>query len=85
MSNESLVNRDWQRVVDRLGGAASLETSARETKAFQRPREIKTAVDLLRMILGYCLGGHGLRSTAAWATAIGLVDISNVGLLYRLR
>ena len=85
MSNESLVSRDWQSVVGRLGGAASLETSARETKAFLRPREIKTAVDLLRMILGYCLGDHGLRSTVAWATSIGLVDISNVGLLYRLR
>jgi hypothetical protein len=37
------------------------------------------------MILAYCLGARGLRSTAAWATAIGLVDISNVALLYRLR
>ena len=26
-----------------------------------------------------------MRSTAAWASAIGLADISNVGLLYRLR
>ena len=85
MTNESLMNRDWQNVVDRLGGAASLETSARQTRAFLRPREIKTAVDLLRMIMAYCLGEHGLRSTAAWATSIGLVDISNVGLLYRLR
>lgn len=50
-----------------------------------RPREIRTAVDLLRMVLAYCLGNGGLRSTAAWATATGLVDISNVGLLYRLR
>jgi hypothetical protein len=41
---------------------------------------------LLRLVLAYCLGqGRGLRSTAAWATAIGLVDISNVGLLYRVR
>lgn len=30
-------------------------------------------------------GRTGLRSTAAWASAAGLVDISNVGLLYRLR
>ena len=27
----------------------------------------------------------GLRSTATWATAIGLADLSNVALLYRLR
>ena len=69
----------------RLGGAASLETSARQTGALRRTRVIQTAVDLLRMILAYCLGKRGLRSTTAWATSIGLVDISNVALLYRLR
>lgn len=85
MTHESLVNGDWQGVVDRLGGATALGASAKATKAFVRPREIKTAVDLLRMVLAYCLGESGLRSTAAWATSVGLVDISNVGLLYRLR
>lgn len=72
-------------VVARLGGAAELEATARETKAFLRPREVTNAVDLLRLILAYCLGERGLRSTAAWATSVGLVDISNVALLYRLR
>lgn len=85
MAHDSLSNDDWQGIVERLGGAASLDATARQHKAFLRPREIRTAVDLLRMILAYCLGNGGLRSTAAWATAIGLVDISNVGLLYRLR
>ena len=50
-----------------------------------RPREITNAVDLLRLILAYCLGERGLRLTAAWAASVGLVDISNVALLYRLR
>lgn len=85
MTHESLLNRDWRDIVDRLGGAASLEESARQTGAFRRARAIQTAVDLLRMILAYCLGKRGLRSTTAWATSIGLVDISNVALLYRLR
>lgn len=85
MTHESLVDQDWQNVVARLGGAELLNVSARETKAFLRPREIGNAVDLLRMILAYCLGEGGLRSTAAWATSIGLADISNVALLYRLR
>jgi IS4 transposase len=85
MAHESHLNRDWQSIVDRLGGADALALSARETKAFVRARVVETAVDLLRMILAYCLGERGLRSTAAWATAIGLVDISNVALLYRLR
>jgi len=85
MRHESLVNEDWSKVVVRLGGTESLEVTARETKAFLRPREITNAVDLLRLILAYCLGERGLRSTAAWATSVGLVDISNVALLYRLR
>jgi hypothetical protein len=85
MRHESLVNEDWKNVVVRLGGAERLDVTARETKAFLRPREITNAVDLLRLILAYCLGEWGLRSTAAWATSVGLVDISSVALLYRLR
>src|SRR3984893_4772490 len=85
MRHESLVNEDWTNLVARLGGAEQLKVTARETKAFLRPREITSAVDLLRLILAYCLGARGLRSTAAWATSVGLVDISSVALLYRLR
>lgn len=85
MTHESLLNRDWADVVARLGGAEALNRTARETKAFVRPREIRDAVDLLRLILAYCLGERGLRLTAAWATSVGLVDISCVALLYRLR
>src|SRR5712672_3388355 len=85
MRHESLVNQDWNGVVARLGGAEMLKVTARETKAFLRPREITNAVDLLRLILAYCLGERGLRLTAVWATSVGLVDISSVALLYRLR
>jgi hypothetical protein len=85
MTRESLVTQDWQGVVARLGGAAALDQSARETKAFLRARAIATAADLLRLILAYCLSDRGLRSTAAWATAIGLANLSNVALLQRLR
>ena len=85
MTPESLVSQDWQSVVARLGGAETLKTTARETKAFLRGREVKTAVDLLRLVLAYCLGEGGLRLTAAWAASMGLVDISNVALLQRLR
>jgi hypothetical protein len=85
MRHESLVNEDWTNVVARLGGADALNATARETKAFLRPREITNAVDLLRLILAYCLGERGLRLTAAWAVSVGLADISNVAVLYRLR
>jgi hypothetical protein len=85
MTNESLLNQDWTRVVAWLGGAETLNATARDTKAFVRPRQISNAVDLLRLILAYCLGEKGLRATASWAASVGLVDISNVAVLYRLR
>lgn len=85
MTPESLVNRDWQGVVQRLGGPSGLAASAKTTKAFVRARGIARAADLLRMVLAYCLGDRGLRLTAAWATSMDLADISNVALLLRLR
>ena len=85
MKHASLLNQDWRHVVDRLGGAPAIEASARATKAFQRARGVLGAVVLLRLVLAYCLRQGGLRSTAAWASAMGLADISNVALLNRLR
>src|ERR1700753_861267 len=81
----NLLNEDWTRVVTQLGGAAQLEKSARETKAFARRRQIPDAVTLLRLMLAYCLGERGLRSTAAWAASVGLAELSSVALFYRLR
>ena len=82
---DSLLNSDWSSTLARLGGVDHVDASARATKAFQRPRGVRSASDLLRLVLSYCLGERGLRLTAAWATAIGLADISNVALLKRLR
>src|SRR5262249_49322551 len=85
MTHAGLTGSDWTGTVDRLGGAEVLEREARATGAVLRPREVKCAVDLLRLILAYCLGERGLRLTAAWAEAIGLASLSNVALLGRLR
>ncbi len=85
MTTISQIDSDWGKIVDQLGGASTLTATARETRAFLRGREITNAVDLLRLVLAYCLGEGGLRSTAAWAASIGLADVSNVALLYRLR
>lgn len=85
MKSESLLSRDWHSVVDRLGGAAVLDDGARQTGAFRRARSIASAVDLLRILLAYCLGERGLRSAVAWAAAHEIADISNPALLYRLQ
>ena len=85
MAYQSLVTEGFEGVISRLGGRAHIEKSARETRAFLRARGIDDALVLLRLILAYCLGGKGLRLTAAWAASLGVADISNVALLYRLR
>ena len=81
----SLLSDDWNRTIERLGGAEALAMGARKTKAFAWGRKIPSPIVLLRLVLAYCLGKCSLRSTTTWATAIGLADISNVALLYRLR
>ena len=85
MTHATLTRTDWDGTVERLGGADLLEAEARAAGAFQRPREVKTAVDMLRIALAYCLGAAGLRLTAAWAEGHGLASLSNVAVLYRLR
>ena len=85
MTSKTRTDMDFAGVVEQLGGAERLEAEARETRAFLRPREVKTAVDMLQMVLAYCLGPEGLRLTAAWAGATGLADLSNVAVLQRVR
>lgn len=85
MNRESLSNADWLCTVDRLGGAELLEEEAREFGAFQKVRNIKCALDHLRLVLAYCWSRHGLRWAAAWAEAMGLASLSNVAVLKRLR
>lgn len=85
MAHPLLSNDLWETALSRLGGAASIEASARAYGAFQRPRAIKCATDLLRLVLAYCLGGMGLRLTSAWASSMALAELSNVALLGRLR
>lgn len=85
MTRESLINDDWDWLIERLGGCEAVESMSRETGAFCRRREIKSGVELLRYTLAYALGGGGFRSTVAWGAAVGMADISNVALLNRVR
>ena len=85
MASTTRNDMDFTAVVAQLGGAERLEAEAREVRAFLRPREVKSAVDMLQMVLAYCLGPEGLRLTAAWAEATGLAAVSNVAVLQRVR
>src|SRR6266404_5702886 len=69
----------------RLGGPAALSESARRHGAFVRARGVKSAEDLLRLMLAYGPGGRSLRVTAAEAAACGIADICDVSLLGRFQ
>ena len=51
----------------------------------ERRREIRNAADYLRLCMAYSVCDMSLRQTAAWATATGLADLSDVAVLKRLR
>jgi hypothetical protein len=85
MTHESLVEDGWQETIERLGGEQLIARSAGQTRAFVRPHGIKSATDLLRLTLAYCLGKVGMRAIVAWAAASGIANISDVALLGRLR
>jgi IS4 transposase len=76
---------DLSPVIERMGGAMALASSARKHRAFLRPRGIKSAVDLLRLAFMYGPGGYSLRALAAMAAADDVADVSDVAVLERLK
>lgn len=76
---------DWASVVERLEEHVDLEASSRCSGAIRRTRVIKSAAQLLRLLLAYVLGGLSFRGTAAWAEAAGHVSMSDVAILKRAR
>lgn len=78
-----LIEQDWERVIDLI--PLDLESSARAEKAFERRRKVRSAADLLRVVLEYALGDLSLRLTGAWANLIGIASMSDVAVLKRLR
>ncbi len=65
--------KDWEEIVASIPD--DLEASAREYGALHRSRKIKSASDLLRIILIYAIS-LSLLTTALWALGLNLCDIS---------
>ena len=79
---ESL-GEDWTHIERLL--PAQWEAKARELGAFKRGRAIADARTLLRLLLIHLTDGCALRKTAVKASAGGLVSVSDVAILKRLR
>ena len=75
----------WAGVQGLLAEHADLETSARDHRAIQRLRVIRSAAQLLRLLFAYVLSGWSLRTTVGWAQAAGEASLSDQALNERLR
>jgi Transposase DDE domain len=78
-----LVSSDWEIVSSRI--PVDIETLAKETKALQRKRQVKSPLDLLRLVLAYSICDWSLRLVGAWAAIVGLGYLSDVATRKRLR
>jgi hypothetical protein len=77
------VPTEWDGLSRVLG--VDLDRLALETKALQRKREVRSAQDLLRLVLAYALWDWSFQLVGAWATVLGLGNLSGVAIRQRLR
>jgi hypothetical protein len=85
MQNPASLPADrFDDLLRRLPGDLDLDAVAVQTKAIERKREIDSGADLLRLALARGPGGLSLSQTAAWATMLGLAEMSDPGVKYRL-
>lgn len=82
---QGLNAKSEQEILSVLPSNLSLEATARETKALVRKREIRKAVDLLRMVFAYSVCDWSLRMVGAWCLIVGIGNLSDVAVLKRLR
>jgi Transposase DDE domain len=68
----------------RIPSHIDLAALARETKAFQRPRGVRSATDLLRLALAWGPGGYSMQRVAAWAGERNIATLTEDALVQRL-
>ena len=77
------LDEDWEVIARVLPDG--WQEAARHTGALRRTRGFKDAATLLRVLLIHLVDGCSLRETAVRADAGGLIKVSDVALLGRLR
>jgi hypothetical protein len=68
----------------RIPSHIDLEALARATKAFQRPRGVRSGTDLLRLALAWGPGGYSMQRVAAWAGERNIARLTEDALVQRL-
>jgi hypothetical protein len=80
----SLPAEQFLDVLHRLPADLDLDALALRTKAIERQRKVADGASLLRLALARGPGGLSLSETAAWASMIGLAEMSDPGIKFRL-
>lgn len=80
----SLPSHQFGALLKRLPADLDLDELARQTKAIERDRKVTSGITLLHLALARGPGGLSLSATAAWATMLGLPEMSDPGIKYRL-
>jgi hypothetical protein len=75
----------WAAVVEELSRTIDLEATARQFKALQRVRKVRSAEDSLRLAMIWGPGRQSYRETAARAAHGKIVDMSDKGIVGRMR
>src|ERR1017187_8344936 len=68
----------------RIPSRIDLEALARQAKALQRPRGVRSGTDLLRLALAWGRGGYSMQRVAAWAGERGIATLTEDALIQRL-
>jgi hypothetical protein len=84
-ASASLLSGDWASIVAVIGEVVDLEATARQFKALQRRRKIRSAAGLLRLAMIWGPGRQSLREAAALAGDCGIADLSDKAVEGRLR
>jgi Transposase DDE domain len=80
-----LLSGNWSAITSRIAAVLDLEATARQFKALQRVRKIRTAEALVRLALIWSPGRQSLREAAALAADGGIADMSDKAVEGRLR
>jgi hypothetical protein len=81
----SVLTDQFPELLKRLPAGLDLDRLALETKAIRRKRKIGDGASLLRLALARGPGGFSLRQTSGWVSLLGIADLSNPGVHYRLK
>ena len=76
---------ELEKGLARLGDTLDLEETARQSGALTRHRGVRSARDLLRIVLGHSVWDWSLRLLGVWCVRLGLSSISKTALRQHLR